>query len=99
MVPSCTGRIRDYCSLLSSYRVDKTGLPSVRGTGDNDPNPVLQRLDAWAIEPLTQFRGKIAGFAGDGRVGGEIVLIIVDRTLGLGRKAEQARLPFVDPFP
>src|SRR5437764_15400320 len=41
----------------------------------------------------------MSAFASEGWVGGEIVLIIVDRPLGLGGKTKQARLPSVDLFP
>ena len=84
MVASRSGHIRDDCPLRASYSIDKTRFPGIRRAGDDDPNPILQRLDTWPAEPVTQFRSQRPTFARNRLVDSEIVLVIVNRALSFG---------------
>ena len=99
MIARGARNVRDDRPVLANYRVDKAGFSGIRRACDDDPDAILQRLDARPREPLLKFRRPAPRnplTAPDRRA---IVLVIIDRALGPGGQAEQPRLPFLDLLP
>ena len=93
MIARCTRNGRDNCSLITSYRIEKARFASVWWTRNDDPDTVLQWLDAGPAEPFAQFTGQVGAARGQRWIHRLIILIIVDRSFGACRQRKQALLP------
>src|SRR5689334_4936447 len=79
---------------FSSYGIEKAGFTAIWRTGDDHLYAIFETLDRGAIKPRLQLACEDRTIARQCRLGLSILLVIIDRSLSLGREHEQPRLPF-----